>query len=189
MQKVSKTELARMEDNKSVMVTKANKIVVTSVAQENNAYKVLGDVVIQLRMIEKKRTAITVPLNQSLRETNAMFKLITAPLEGAKTVINDKILEFKLEQEKIAVAKMVKKEKLQASHKARGHETHELVPEIVETGESVMQKRWTYEVMDFSMIPHQYLQLNLGVIREAINGGVRNIAGLNILQKAGLSIR
>jgi len=186
---VSKAALARMKDNSAVVVTKAQKLTVISVVQENKAYDILKEVRAQEKLIEGKRTSITGPLNQSLRETNSMFKTLSAPLKEAGKIINDKILEFKLAQEKKAAAKMAKKEKIQASHAARGHETHELVPEVAETGKSTMQKRWTYDLVDISKVPARFLELNLGAVRQAIDAGERNITGLKIYQKAGLSIR
>ena len=186
---VSKAELARIEDRTNIVVSSANSLKVTNIKQENKAYDVLKLVKNQLKMIEGKRTAITVPLNQSLNETNAMFKTLAAPLKEAQKIINDKVLEFKLAQEEIAAKKMATKEKIQASHKARGHETHELVPEVAETGTTPMQKRWTYDVLDIYEVPIKYLQLNLSEIRKAIDGGERKIAGLKIYQKPSLSIR
>lgn len=186
---VSKVELARIESRSSGIIKIAGGLIVSNIKQEGYAYDCLKQVKDRLKMIEKKRTAITGPLNQSLKEANTLFKTLATPLKDAAKIINDKILEFKLDQEKIAAAKMVKKEKIQASHKARGHETHELVPEIAETGKSTMQKRWVYEVVDFRKIPHKYLELQLGRIRKAIDDGERKIAGLKIYQKSSLSIR
>jgi len=186
---ISKTELARMRDNGAVVVTKANILTVTTITQENKAYEILKAIKAQLTLIEKKRTSITGPLNQSLREANTMFKTLAKPLNDARKIINDKVLEFKLAQEEKAAKKMATKEKIQASHVARGHEAHELVPEVAETGDSVMQKRWTYDLVDISKVPAEYLQLNLGAIRKAINGGEQNIPGLKIYQKPTLSVR
>jgi hypothetical protein len=189
VKKVSKTELVRMKSNQAMVVRKANQLKVTTVKQEDKAYDILKEIRAQQRLIEEKRISITGPLNQALRETNDMFKVISAPLKDAAKLINDRILEFKIAQDAKAEAKQAKKEKIQASHKARGHETHELVPEVAETGKSVMQKRWTYELVDIKKVPAKYLQLQLGPIRKAIDAGERKIPGLRIFQKPSLSVR
>ena len=186
---VSKAELMRMEDGSSVIISRAKLLTVTSVKLEDRAYNILKEVNSHLKMIEKKRMAITVPLNQSLREANALFKPLSVPLENVKKIINDKILEFKLSEEAKADAEMERREKIQESHKAKGHKTTELVPVIAETGKSTMQKRWTYDMTDIKKVPAKYLQLNLGVIQKAINVGERKIPGLRIYQKSSLSIR
>lgn len=186
---VSKAELARIEDHTSVVVSKAGRLVVASVAQENKAYDVLRQIKVQLKMIEAKRTAITKPLNQSLKEANAMFKTLAAPLKEAEKLIGDKVLEFKLVQEEKAAREQAKKEKIQASHRARGHKTHELVPVVADTGSSVTQKRWVYDLVDIKKVPAKYLELQLGVVRKAIDAGERRITGLKIYQKASLSVR
>lgn len=186
---VSKAELARIEDGSGVIISTAGRLVISNVKQEDYAYDCLKKIKTQLDLIEKKRTAITGPLNQSLTEANALFKPLSTPLKAAKKIINDKILEFKLAGEEKADAEMKRREKIQESHKAKGHKTTELVPVIAETGKSTMQKRWTYDMTDIKKVPAEYLQLNLGAIQKAINAGERKISGLKIYQKSSLSIR
>ena len=50
-------------------------------------------------------------------------------------------------------------------------------------------KTWTYETLDLSQVPREYLQLDEVKIRQAIAAGTRSIAGLNIYQKDSISLR
>jgi colicin import membrane protein len=54
------------------------------------------------KQIEDKRTSITKPLNQALREVNALFKPAKNWLKKAEGLIKDKLLKFQREQERIA---------------------------------------------------------------------------------------
>ncbi len=54
------------------------------------------------KLIEDKRTSITKPLNQALREVNALFKPAKNWLAKAEGLIKDKLLAFQKEQDLIA---------------------------------------------------------------------------------------
>lgn len=75
------TELARIEKETKPVVLAAGKLVIKDSDGETEAYKVLIKIQQHTKLIEAKRTAITKPLNASLKEVNALFKTLTAPLE------------------------------------------------------------------------------------------------------------
>ena len=50
-------------------------------------------------------------------------------------------------------------------------------------------KTWTFDITDETLIPREYLIPDPVKIREAIQKGERSIAGLNIYQKEGFSLR
>ena len=54
------------------------------------------------RHLEQKRTAITVPMNQALREANALFKPAKKRLKDAEKLLKGKILKYQAEQDRIA---------------------------------------------------------------------------------------
>ena len=54
------------------------------------------------KQLEKKRTAITVPINQALREVNALFKPAKDWLAQAERLMKAKLLKYQTEQERIA---------------------------------------------------------------------------------------
>ncbi len=43
-------------------------------------------------------------------------------------------------------------------------------------------KRWTFEVTDIAKVPREYLEVNEGEIRRAVNSGLRNIPGVRIFE-------
>jgi len=54
---------------------------------------------------------------------------------------------------------------------------------------SGVQKFWTFEVVDESLIPREYFELKPSLIRAAITAGKREIAGIRIFQESRMSIR
>jgi len=186
---VARNELSAIESRTAAIVFPAHKLEVTTVEQENKALTILKAIKGQLDMIEEKRVSITQPINQSLRRTNDMFKKLSVPLTQADEIIRRKILAFRTEQDEKANREQARREAIQESHRERGHETKELAPVVAETGNSVTEMRWTYDVVDIRKVPKEYVELNLGAIRKAIIGGMRNIPGLRIYQKPVLSVR
>ena len=68
--------------------------------------------------VNEKRLAITRPLNEALREVNALFKPAKEWLLEAEAILKAKILEFQNEQDRIA-------RELQAKADAEAREEHE----------------------------------------------------------------
>jgi hypothetical protein len=50
-------------------------------------------------------------------------------------------------------------------------------------------KRWAFEIMDETQVPHEYLTVDEKKIREAIAAGTRCISGVRIFQQESLTIR
>ena len=55
-----------------------------------------------LTEIESKRTEITKPINEALRNVNAMFKALAEPVDKAAKIYDQKMYAYREEQRKIA---------------------------------------------------------------------------------------
>jgi len=167
----------------------ADSIMVTTSAQEEKAYDALTQIKTALKTVEAERKKITAPLNQSLKAANVMFKTLSEPFKTADSIIRQKILDFREEQEEKARKEQERREKIQAAHEAKGHQTYDLEevePEVAQETKTV--KRWTYEVLDESKVPEAYKMLNSSAVWIAIRAGVREIKGLRIYQGEGLRV-
>ena len=187
--KIAPGELAKIKSNVTTVVLAAKKFELTTVENEEVALEILRQLKDQLKLVEDKRTSITKPLNQSLKATNALFKEIVAPLKEADKILRTKVMEFHEEQERKAIAKQIRRENIQQSHVDRGHKTHELEEIQADVGSSVIQKRWTFSVVNINKIPKEFILPNNVAINAAICGGTRKIAGLKIFQASSLLVR
>ena len=185
---VPASELAKLRNRCAPIVEAAKNHLVATHLTEDDAYNLLKSIAAHKKAIEKRRKEITQPLNASLKSTNALFKEVVAPLVEADSILRDKILAFQRVQQAKADKEFARREKIQASHEARGHETHEIAEVEPDVGVSTVTKRWTYEVVSQSKVPCKYLMIDSAKIRQAIRDGVREIAGLRIYQEEGLRV-
>lgn len=179
----------KAESDAALMIQQAESIQVTTTEQEEQAYSTLTQVKQAIKTIEDKRKEITKPLNASLKATNSMFKKLSEPFINADRVIRDKVMDFRQLQEEKAQKELERRQKIQAAHEAKGHETHEITQPKVEVGKTtVTTKRWTFEVVDEKKVPREYLVVDSAAINKAIRNGVREIDGLDIFQVEGLRV-
>jgi len=186
---ITKAEADKIRKKHAPTVAKAEKMIIKTTTQENSAYEELKVIKEALKFVEEKRTAITGPLNQSLKATNSMFKELFGPLKNADKLIRGKILEFRRQQQLAAAKEEEKRNKIRESHKKRGHKVH--APAVIEpeVGKSTTQKRWVFEVVDITKVPSEFLVVDSAEVNNSIADGVREIAGLKIFQKETLSVR
>ena len=118
-----------------------------------------------------------------------MFKKLSEPFLVADKMLRGKVEDFHQIQEEKTEKERQRREKIQAAHAAKGHETHEITePEVEVSKSTVTAKRWTFEVVDESKIPREYLIVDGTAVRKAIRNGVREIDGLDIFQVEGLRV-
>jgi len=181
--------IQKAESDAALMAQQAEAIQVTTTEQEEQAYTALIQIKQAIKTIESKRKEITKPLNASLKTTNAMFKKLAAPFIEADRIVRDKVMDFRQAMEEKAEKELERRQKIQAAHEAKGHEIHEITePEVKVSKETVVAKRWTFEVVDVNKVPREYLVLDRTAVNKAIRDGVREIAGLNIFQVEGLRV-
>lgn len=62
--------------------------------------------------------------------------------------------------------------------------------DINQSGENATVRMvWTFDVVDLSQVPAQFIVVNEKAVREAIKNGVRDVAGLKIYQKPTVAIK
>ena len=120
---VARPDEALFNQSKNLMKL-AESYKITSPEMAINAGDDLKAVKALAKQIEDKRTSITKPLNQALREVNALFKPAKNWLKKAEGSIKGKMLEFQREQDRIArelqakVDEEARKERIRLEKKA-----------------------------------------------------------------------
>lgn len=179
----------KAESDAVLMSQQAESIQVATTEQEEQAYTALTQIKQAIKTIEDKRKEITKPLNASLKATNTMFKKLSAPFVEADRIVRDKVMDFRQLQEEKAQKELERRQKIQDSHKAKGHGTHEITqPKVEVSKETVVAKRWTFEIVNVNKVPREYLVLHNIAVNKAIRNGVREIDGLDIFQVEGLRV-
>jgi len=211
MKELSKQAIQKAESKVLSLVDKADRFIVESIEQVENASEFLKKIKEAEKRIEAKRLEFTKPLNQSLKAINATFKKLKEPLEQARDSISKKILSWRrveAERARIAEEKRRKEEeerirKIMEAREAKisAEKKKELIEEIIEEepkvevekpkakiGKTQARKVWAFEVMDFSQVPDKYKSINQVEINADIRAGERKIPGLKIYQKELLTI-
>lgn len=155
---VPAAELAKIRKGNTLIVGDATTHIVCSANSENIAYTVLKRIADAKKTIEKRRKEITQPLNASLRSANALFKEVVAPLVEADGILRGKILAFQRIQQAKADKEQERREKIQAAHEAKGHETHTLEEVEPDVGVSTVTKRWAIRITDATKLPEKVLR-------------------------------
>jgi len=201
MPKIKKQELVEIENSNNDIVIQAENQWIVSQADVDKANIILRNITKQMKAIEKKRKSFTQPLNQSLGEINSTFKELVKPLEIAKDILTQKVMDWRdTEKQKIqAEQERIRKEeerrrKIQEAHKEKGHEVSEPIvmakpKPLKETDTTHIRKVWEFEIIEMAKIPHEYLMVNKSFIREAIRDGVRIIPGIRIYQEERMVIK
>jgi hypothetical protein len=171
-------------------------MLVTCQKEADDANDILKKIAAGLKVIEDKRKSFTAPLNQSLKEINATFKQMTEPIETAKKDLTSRLMAWRnAEQARIraeqeaAQREEERRRKIQEAHKAKGHEVKETITPVEKPMPFAMndttktRKQWTYEIINETQIPREYLQVNGPAITKAIRDGEREIPGVKIYEK------
>lgn len=159
------------------------------------------------KLVEDERKHQVKPLNDKVKEINARFAAVTTILSDAKNVLKNRILTYQGEKRKRAEEEEARRQKVLeeirqkelAEAAAKGITAPavalELPPEELATsvksdsGMAVGQKRWTFEITNPMAVPATYCSPDERKIREAVSSGVREISGVRIYEKEGVSFR
>ena len=188
-------EASNFRKSGDLLVLQSRQFDLKTSGDENKAYDVLRNIADMKKNIEKRRTQITGPLNTSLKATNTMFKELAAPFLEADGILRAKITRFHdIKEAQAAKMRERRLEKAAEAEEAGDEETalvYEQEADAVEAkvGKSVVTKRWTWRLVDAAVVPRFYMEPDEMRIMAAVHEGVREIPGLEIYQKAGVSVR
>ena len=153
------------------------------------------------KAIEAKRKEYTGPINEHLKAVNAAFGTFTEPLARADTLNRSKVLAYRAEQERQRQEQerinRLRSEAARAEMELKGELTEpvglvQVAEEAparyrTETGTLGTAKQWQFEVTDFAVLPDQYKEANMVMIRKVVQAGA-SIPGVRAWQEEGLRI-
>jgi len=132
--------------------------------------------------------------------------ILGVPLERAETSLKNQLnayervkeIERRKAEEEARRQAAEEQKRLNAEAAAAGVEAP-VVPEVIPEQESgtvrtangtaYTRSQWTFELVNLSEVPAEFLMLDEKKVRAAIKQGVRSIAGLNIFEQKSVAIR
>lgn len=153
-----------------------------------------------IKRIEELRIKFTKPLNDHVKMINAQMKEQADPFLKMQAEIDAKVLAFRKEQKAKDDAEEARKLKIREAANEKREEkgiapimepvqTVERAASTVKAAEGAMtfRKNWTYEVIDPTKVPREYLTVNTTAIGIAVRQGVREIEGVRIYEEENIS--
>lgn len=179
---------------------------VDSETKSKKAVSVIAKAKKLAREMEDERTKLTKPLLSFKGGVDSAFKSYSQNLGTIESNAKGKlgIYQSRVEIERLKAEKATREEaariqaKLDEEAKAAGVEAPQvMVPTVApqstttrtDEGTASVVKTWTFEVTDETQVPREYLMVDEKKIRQAVKGGVRQIAGIRIYEEANVRIR
>lgn len=191
---------------------------VTDEATADAAADKLAVIVRARNTAEEQRKHHTKPLNDQKRAIDGAFKELTGPLDGAEKALKDQVAAFHREQQRIAAeaARAAEEERRREERNAQerqrranlrarqeGTQPVQHQPAQVaapppkpaptrqtQSGAQVQAKAvWRFSIEDEAQVPREYLMVDERKVRQAVNGGARQIAGIRIWEDVNVAVR
>ena len=202
-----------MENNLSVLENKVNIFTdkMAYIKIENDSQNIVASNILKSikeleKEIDSQEKEITKPINDSLKKIRLQFKPIKDKLYYFKNLISKKMIEYNMletERKRIELER-AKASELEQKKQALNNATNELEKasikedivdivcnEIEVPKTNIKTDKTTtffktlkkYRVFDLSIIPREFLCLDDGAVKTAINAGVEKIDGIEIYEE------
>jgi len=194
--------LRRYQDQVNGMVAYAEALVIRDAAAVDGATNDLSMISSLKRQLEDRRKEYVGPLNNEVKEINALFKTLTEPLAEADSLTRKKILAWNEEQRRLkAEAEAINQQKIDLARREmelNGEITVDTTPVDVPTdprrrieadaGVAATAKLWKWEVIDFALVPDEYKMIDASKVGRVVRAGIRSIAGIRIYDEETLRV-
>lgn len=159
-----------------------------------------GDVVkalkFKVKKLEDKRKEWTAPILASKKKIDDDFKEITEPLlevigkiENEMKIFYRADMERKNAEQKLLEEEATKKAQAEGKTEAEVVVVNEKKSVDGEISKTIYQEKWTYEILDESQVPLEFLEVSDRKVKDALKNGVREIKGLNIFDNGTIISR
>jgi hypothetical protein len=193
-------DLGTMENVCNALVNEANALEIKSKAQNMEAVNISGKLQELSKEVAKKCTDFLAPYKRVTSSINGPKKRITDAATQAKSIVNQKIFQYK-KQEEIEQAKQQKlindaSEKLQKSLNKQAEEIGIAAPKIApikapkpvtilrgSSGASVHKRGgWKCEIVEPDLVMREYCLPSQMLLNQAVKMGVRKTPGCKIYE-------
>ena len=193
-------DLQAMESKCTALVNEANALEIKTNEQNMEAVNISGKLQELTKQVKKKCEDFLAPYKKVTSAINGPKKRVTEAADRAKSIINQKIFQFK-KQEEIEAAKQQKlideaSKKLQESLNKQAKELNIKAPVVApimapkpvtvlrgDSGASVYTRKvWKCEIVDPALVAREYCVPSISLLNQAIKMGVRKTPGCRIFE-------
>ena len=182
-------QIEPIKDSINQAVAEATSLVIKTNEDMPIATDLLGRIKSIGKKIKETKETITKPLNEALKNARSFFSPVESEYEKAEKIVKTKMLDF----QRLETIKAAKKAETFVKKVEEGKMTFEKASEkmnavapkkVVETEHSTVQFRTVKEVVvtDESLVPREYLVLDMVKIRKVALAGVE-IPGVKVEEK------
>ena len=191
-------DLSAMEVKCTELICEAEALVIKTPEQNMEAVNISGKLQEITKQVKKKCEDFLTPYKKVTSAINGPKKRITEAADRAKTIINQKIFQFR-KQEEIEAAKQQKlideaSKKLQESLNEQAKELGIKAPTVApikapkpvtilrgDSGASVYtQSRWKVEIVNPELVAREYCVPSITLLNQAVKMGKRDLAGCRV---------
>jgi len=193
-------DLSAMENKCTELINEANALKITTADENLKAVNISGKLQEITKQVKKKCEDFLTPYKKVTSAINGPKKRITEAADRAKTIINQKIFQFR-KQEEIEAAKQQKlideaSKKLQESLNEQAKELGIKAPTVApikapkpvtilrgDSGASVYtQSRWKVEIVNPELVAREYCVPLISLLNQAVKMGSRTLAGCRVFK-------
>lgn len=183
-------ELTIVKTQATKAVTTATELVIKDADGMRQATEILSKINQVGDMIKRRKEEITKPLNQALKSARDLFKPIELNKSNAEQIIKNKMINYQNEQDRLAreaeakIEARVEKGTLKPETAIKKLEAVEAPEKKVEakSGSVTFKTIQKVEITDETLIPREYLELNMVLIRRDALAG-KEIPGVKIVEE------
>jgi len=191
-------DLAAMETKCTELINEANALEIKTKTENMEAVNISGKLQELSKNVKKKCEDFLAPYKKVTSSINGPKKRITEAADKAKSIVNQKIVQYG-KQEEIEAAKQQKlindaTEKLQESLNEQAKELGIKAPTVApikapkpvtilrgDSGASVYtQNRWKVEIINPALVAREYCVPLISLLNQAVKMGKRDLAGCRV---------
>lgn len=168
-------ELTTEADRLKPAMSQIGQFVIDSQLRYTQAGELLQFVKARWAELEEKRTSITKPLNEALRNVNALFSPVQGPLKQAELILKTKIGNFIVQQQQLQEQAMRQAAAaIQQSQPAIAAQAMAAMAPVTQVQGISVKPEWDYEIVDPDAVPRNYCSPDHNKIKAALPNAIHH---------------
>lgn len=199
-------EVVELQQERDLILPDYGALAVTNDGDMSVAVEAVTRLHLFNKKAEEARKVLTAPLNEKVKWYNGQFAILTKPINDLERAIQGKVFTYRRMVEEARRKEQARQDALAAKRmeRAEAKGITPAIPEVVapivagpekrietELGKASFTEKWTFKIMDESLLPREFLMPNEVKIRAVVKAlkADTKIAGIKVWDEGGVSIR